>query len=62
MLIVLTVYMLGVIEESKENTQILKHHEAHVRFWLQRRGNTGETHTPMNVRTTPAVGHRHTRA
>jgi len=40
------VYMLVVTEESQENTELLRRHEAHGRFWLLRKGNNDETYTP----------------
>ena len=41
------IYMLEVIEESQENTEIMRRHEAHGRFWLLRKSRpTDETHSP----------------
>ena len=37
--------MLGVIKESQENTEILRHHVAHGRFWLLCTGITEEKQT-----------------
>jgi len=48
--------MLGVLEESQENTEILRRHQAHGRFWLLRKDHTGETPTIS------AFGHHHTGA
>jgi len=43
------VYMLEVMEESQENTEILRHHEAHGRFVLLRKGSADEkTPTPKH--------------
>jgi len=37
--------LLGVVEELQENTEIMRRHEAHGRFWLLRKGNTEEKQT-----------------
>jgi len=38
--------MVGVIEESQDNAQIPRRHEAHRRFRLLRIGNAEEAQTP----------------
>jgi len=38
--------MLGVIEESQENTEIMRRHEAHGRSWLLSKDITEEKQTP----------------
>jgi len=38
--------MLGVMEESQENTEIMRRHETYGMFWLLREGSTEEKQTP----------------